>query len=95
MKSKADEPSSALALVVHFPLQRRFKALVTDVNLTSPEVRGVGLSGVSGKEGKSDFVLVFERHQRRSCVFNLQDNLVSAWFSLLDCSLMSFLCLIN
>lgn len=59
MKSKADEPSSALALVVHFLLQRRFKALVTDVNLTSPEVRGVGLSGVSGKEGKRDFVLVF------------------------------------
>lgn len=63
MKSKADEPSSVLALVVHFPLQRKFKALVTDVNLTSPEAReGGGFCGVSGKEGKRDFVSFFLRN---------------------------------
>lgn len=58
MKSKADEPSSVSALVVHFPLLRRFKASVTDANLTSP-ARGVGLSDVSGKEGKRDSVSFF------------------------------------
>lgn len=40
LKSKADEPPSVLALVVHFPLPRRFKASVTAVNLTSPATGG-------------------------------------------------------
>lgn len=103
MKDKADEPSSVLALVIHFPLPRRFKASATAVNLTSPARGGwfksaFPLSRVSGEDGKRDFLLLcffFLSNKIRSCVFNLQDNLVSVWYSLLDCSLMSFLCLIN
>lgn len=83
---------------VHFPLLRRFKASVTAVSLTSPERGGWFKSAVEccirggWQEG---FSFGFLSNKRRSCVFNLQDNLVSVWFSLLDCSLMSFLCLIN
>jgi len=62
MKGKADEPSSVLALVIHFPLWRRFKASATAVNLTSPARGGWFKSTLEwcvGKDGKRDFPLVF------------------------------------
>lgn len=63
MKDKADEPSSVLALVIHFPLPRRFKASATAVHLTSPARGGwfksaFPLSGVSGEDGNRDFLLL-------------------------------------